>query len=114
MRHGHSAPLLFLWQFPHFMAIAWMYREDYARAGYLVLPRGESRGSFVICLTLLPLVVLIPVLLTPVLLGHTGRAYQVGAFLLGSIFLSSAHNWLFENRIQTPAACSWRRLFTCH
>jgi heme o synthase len=79
--------LLFLWQFPHFMAIAWMYREDYARAGYLVLPRGESRGCFVICLTLLPLVVLIPVLLTPVLLGHAGRAYQVGAFLLGSIFL---------------------------
>jgi heme o synthase len=79
--------LLFLWQFPHFMAIAWMYREDYARAGYLVLPRGESRGSFVICLTLLPLVVLIPVLLTPVLLGHAGRAYHVGAFLLGSIFL---------------------------
>ena len=79
--------LLFLWQFPHFMAIAWMYREDYARAGYLVLPRGESRGSFVSCLTLLPLVVLIPVLLTPVLLGHTGRAYQVGAFLLGTIFL---------------------------
>src|SRR6202166_2331070 len=79
--------LLFLWQCPHFMAIAWMYREDYARAGYLVLPRGESRGSFVICLTLLPLVVLIPVLLTPVLLGHTGRAYQVGAFLLGTVFL---------------------------
>src|SRR5580692_3654034 len=40
--------LLFLWQFPHFMAIAWMYREDYVRAGYLVLPRGESRGSVVI------------------------------------------------------------------
>jgi protoheme IX farnesyltransferase len=79
--------LLFLWQFPHFMAIAWMYRDDYARAGYLVLPRGESRGSFVICLTLLPLVVLIPVLLTPGLLGHAGRGYQIGASLLGSGFL---------------------------
>jgi heme o synthase len=79
--------VLFLWQFPHFMAIAWMYREDYARAGYLVLPRGESRGSFVICLTLLPLVVLTPVLLTPSLLGHAGRAYEAGAFLLGSGFL---------------------------
>ena len=69
------------------MAIAWMYREDYARAGYLVLPRGESRGSFVICLPLLPLVVLTPVLLTPSLLGHAGRAYEAGAFLLGSGFL---------------------------
>ena len=35
--------ILFLWQFPHFMAIAWMYREDYARAGYLTLPRGQQR-----------------------------------------------------------------------
>jgi protoheme IX farnesyltransferase len=38
--------MLFLWQFPHFMAIAWMYREDYDRAGYLVLPRGEGGESF--------------------------------------------------------------------
>jgi len=38
--------VLFLWQFPHFMAIAWMYREDYARAGYLVLPPGEQSGRF--------------------------------------------------------------------
>src|SRR6202007_3016482 len=35
--------ILFLWQFPHFMAIAWMYREDYDRAGYLVLPQGKTR-----------------------------------------------------------------------
>src|SRR4029077_13776368 len=35
--------ILFLWQFPHFMAIAWMYREDYDRAGYLVLPKGNAR-----------------------------------------------------------------------
>ena len=38
--------LVFLWQFPHFMAIAWMYREDYARAGYLVLPAGKQRIIF--------------------------------------------------------------------
>jgi hypothetical protein len=35
--------IVFLWQFPHFMAIAWMYREDYTRAGYLVLPLGKRR-----------------------------------------------------------------------
>ena len=40
--------MVFLWQFPHFMAIAWMYREDYSRAGYLVLPEGEQRHRFVI------------------------------------------------------------------
>jgi len=39
--------ILFLWQFPHFMAIAWMYREDYDRAGYLVLPKGKARVPFV-------------------------------------------------------------------
>jgi protoheme IX farnesyltransferase len=43
--------LLFLWQFPHFMAIAWMYRDDYSRAGYLVLPIGESKAGFMNWLT---------------------------------------------------------------
>jgi heme o synthase len=36
--------IVFLWQFPHFMAIAWMYRDDYVRAGYVVLPQGEHQG----------------------------------------------------------------------
>src|SRR3989454_2463147 len=53
--------MLFLWQFPHFMAIAWMYREDYARAGYLVLPTGQARVSFVTLQTTLPLLALLPV-----------------------------------------------------
>src|SRR5439155_24703566 len=53
--------LLFLWQFPHFMAIAWMYREDYDRAGYLVLPYGRARGSFVALQTILPLLALFPI-----------------------------------------------------
>src|ERR1700681_3131068 len=47
--------IVFLWQFPHFMAIAWMYREDYSRAGYLVLPKGNARIPFVTLETLLPL-----------------------------------------------------------
>jgi len=52
--------MLFLWQFPHFMAIAWMYREDYDRAGYLVLPHeSRARISLVNLQTLLPLVALV-------------------------------------------------------
>src|SRR3984957_5844177 len=47
--------MVFLWQFPHFMAIAWMYREDYDRAGYLVLPKGNARIPFMTLETLLPL-----------------------------------------------------------
>src|SRR5258707_11529232 len=51
--------ILFLWQFPHFMAIAWMYREDYDRAGYLVLPKGNARIPFLTLETLLPLLALV-------------------------------------------------------
>jgi protoheme IX farnesyltransferase len=57
--------MLFLWQFPHFMAIAWMYREDYNRAGYCVLPHGEARDSIVSLQTILPLLALVPVSLLP-------------------------------------------------
>src|SRR6202035_5399187 len=57
--------MVFLWQFPHLMAIAWMYREDYARAGYLVLPPGEQSGRFMSWQALVPSLALIPVLLTP-------------------------------------------------
>jgi heme o synthase len=84
--------VLFLWQFPHFMAIAWMYREDYARAGYLVLPRDErARERLVNWQTLLPLVVLVVVSLLPALLlamtGKSGVAYSIGAVLLCAAFL---------------------------
>lgn len=74
---------LFLWQFPHFMAIAWMYREDYDRAGYQVLPRGETRRSFVAFQTVIPAFLLLPVSLTPALLGDEGRVYFLGVALLG-------------------------------
>lgn len=82
--------MLFLWQFPHFMAIAWMYREDYARAGYLVLPLGERRDRFVAWQSVLPAIVLVPVSLTPTLLGHAGFVYVIGALLLSSGFLYCA------------------------
>jgi heme o synthase len=78
--------MLFLWQFPHFMAIAWMYREDYARAGYLVLPFGERRGPVMAWQCLVPLLVLIPLSLAPMFLGHAGLIYLAGALLLSSSF----------------------------
>src|SRR6266550_3170091 len=74
--------VLFLWQFPHFMAIAWMYREDYDRAGYLVLPYGRARGSFVALQTILPLVALVPLSLLPALAGQPSIFYFTGALLL--------------------------------
>ena len=78
--------IVFLWQFPHFMAIAWMYREDYNRAGYLVLPYGERRGPFMAWQSLVAPLALIPLSLTPTFLGHAGSIYLIGALLLGSGF----------------------------
>jgi protoheme IX farnesyltransferase len=79
--------MLFLWQFPHFMAIAWMYREDYDRAGYQVLPQGQKRQRFVALQSLMPAMLLVPISLIPALLGDEGRIYFVGAALLGLTFL---------------------------
>jgi protoheme IX farnesyltransferase len=79
--------MLFLWQFPHFMAIAWMYREDYARARYLVLPAGELRDRFVVWQTLAPSLALIGVSMIPTINGESGLLYCFGAFILGSVFL---------------------------
>jgi protoheme IX farnesyltransferase len=78
--------ILFLWQFPHFMAIAWMYREDYDRAGYLVLPKGNSRVSFVILQTLLPLIALVAVSIMQPPARHAAIFHWAVA-LLGAGFL---------------------------
>ena len=76
--------IVFLWQFPHFMAIAWMYREDYDRAGYRVLPDGAARARLVSLQSLLPLLALVPASLVPASTG--GLPYRVGAVLLGLAF----------------------------
>jgi protoheme IX farnesyltransferase len=79
--------VVFLWQFPHFMSIAWMYRDDYARAGYLVLPGDRTRQRFAIVQTLLPLAALLPVSLLPVRAGAPSSLYSAGAIVLGVGFL---------------------------
>jgi heme o synthase len=78
--------ILFLWQFPHFMAIAWMYREDYDRAGYLVLPKGKARVPSVAVETILPLLALIAISILQFPIRHTPIFYCGGA-LLGLGFL---------------------------
>ncbi len=79
--------VVFLWQFPHFMAIAWMYREDYARAGYLVLPFGAERERFVAWQTLPPALALVPLTLIPSLLGQAAVIDLAGGLALSSAFL---------------------------
>ena len=79
--------ILFLWQFPHFMAIAWMYREDYDRAGYLVLPKGNARVPFVTLETLLPLLVLVAISLVQCPTWHPATFYCAEALLsLGFLY----------------------------
>ena len=88
--------ILFLWQFPHFMAIAWMYREDYSRAGYLILPVGGNRDRIVILQSFFVSMVLIPISLIPTLTGSAGFIYCLGALALGSIFLMSSARFAFQ------------------
>jgi protoheme IX farnesyltransferase len=68
------------------MAIAWMYREDYTRAGYLALPSGEQRDRFVVWQSLAVSLALIPLGLIPRIVGESGLVYSVGALILGLIF----------------------------
>src|SRR5690606_33325681 len=79
--------LLFLWQFPHFFAIAWMYREDYKRAGILVLPVVEDRGAIAARQIVLFAVMMVPVSFAPCFLGISGTICRIGAALLGVWFL---------------------------
>ena len=81
--------ILFLWQFPHFYSIAWMYRDDYARAGIRMLPVVEPDGRSTARQIVLYGLALIPVSLAPAFLGMSGRIYLAGALLLGLWFLYS-------------------------
>lgn len=81
--------ILFLWQFPHFLAIAWMYREDYARAGLKMLPQGDAEGSAAMRQIMAGALLLLPVSLLPAWLGQAGTVYLAGALLLGLMYIHS-------------------------
>ena len=91
--------ILFLWQFPHFYAIAWMYREDYARAGIRMLPVVEPDGRSTARQIVLYGMALIPVSLIPGMLGMSGRVYLAGALLLGLWFLYSGVRVALERTV---------------
>jgi protoheme IX farnesyltransferase len=80
--------ILFVWQFPHFMAIAWLYRDDYARAGIRMLPVVQPDGWSTVAEALFFAVVMIPVSLTPWLLGMAGNLYALLAAGLGLVYLA--------------------------
>jgi heme o synthase len=98
--------MLFLWQFPHFMAIAWMYREDYDRAGYLILPKGKVRVPFVILETLLPLLALVAISIMQSPTRHAATFYWAAA-VLGTGFTYFGWEFVFER-----SGVAARRLLT--
>jgi protoheme IX farnesyltransferase len=92
--------ILFLWQFPHFYAIAWMYREDYERAGIRMLPVVEPDGESTARRMLICSLVLIPTSLLPKFLAMTGNLYLVGAIAVGLLFLYASAQVVFDRTRQ--------------
>jgi protoheme IX farnesyltransferase len=80
--------ILFVWQFPHFMAIAWLYRHDYARAGIRMLPVVQPDGWSTVIQALFYAVLMIPVSLAPWWLGMAGPAYAIMAAALSLFYLA--------------------------
>jgi protoheme IX farnesyltransferase len=82
--------ILFLWQFPHFLAIAWLYRDDYARGGHRMLPVVDPAGLLTARQASVYALALIPASLIPATIGLAGPAYFVGALALGLFYLLQA------------------------
>jgi len=82
--------ILFLWQFPQFMAIAWMYRADYARAGYQVLTARSEKAWFMRWQNVLPAFILVPITVAPTVLRRANPVFAAGTFLLSLGFLCFA------------------------
>jgi protoheme IX farnesyltransferase len=79
--------ILFVWQFPHFFSIAWLYREDYARGGVKMLPVVEEDGRSTARRIIAYSIALIPISLLPSFMGMAGKIYLVGAAVLGFAML---------------------------
>lgn len=98
--------LLFLWQLPHFLALAWLYREDYGRAGLVMLSVGDGDGRLTFRHATLYAAALLAVAGAPTLLGLTG-----GWYFFGAVGLSGWLLWASIRAAQEPSAVRARRLF---
>jgi protoheme IX farnesyltransferase len=95
--------ILFVWQFPHFFSIAWLYREDYAQGGIRMLPVVEEDGRSTARRILVYSLILIPLSTLPSLFGMAGKIYLVGAVILGiALFYFGARLALLKLPINNP------------
>jgi protoheme IX farnesyltransferase len=98
--------ILFVWQFPHFMAIAWLYREDYGRAGIRMLPVVQPDGWSTVVEALIYAILMIPVSLLPWYFDISGRIYAVAALILGLGYL--AYTIRFAKILKAPTFAASR------
>ncbi|MBI4051736.1 MAG: protoheme IX farnesyltransferase, partial [Elusimicrobia bacterium] len=98
--------ILFLWQFPHLLALGWMYREDYQSAGIHMLPPHDENGTRTSKQALILSLALVVASLLPIPLGMTKNFYTYGAFILSSLFLLAAFRFYFS-----PSKDSAKTLF---
>jgi protoheme IX farnesyltransferase len=96
--------ILFLWQLPHTLAIARLYRDDYARAGVRVLPVVDENGSSTERQVVSGTVGLLAVSLLPTLIGLAGGVYFTGAFVLGLVFIAAG---AMQAHRPSPASARW-------
>ena len=99
--------ILFLWQLPHFLALAWLYRDDYRAGGLRMLSLDDDRGTDTGRMASLYAVALVPISLVPTLLGVTGAWYFFGALALGVVYVAAGTGLLAG---ATPAR-AWRLFF---
>lgn len=98
--------ILFFWQMPHFLSLAWMYRKDYARAGYKMITVSDDRGTRTGSHIVLHTIILLPVSIATSFVGMTGLMYGLGAFLLGIGFLIFSFLFLKFTLHSGPAAAA--------
>ncbi|MGA2356182.1 MAG: heme o synthase [Terriglobales bacterium] len=96
--------IMFVWQFPHFLSIAWLYREDYAQGNIRMLPVVDSDGKSTVWRILAYSAALIPVSLLPVAIGMSGRIYFVGAILMGAALFRVSMGMAYPQLPATAAA----------
>ncbi len=98
--------IMFVWQFPHFLSIAWLYREDYAQGNIRMLPVVDSDGKSTVWRILAYSGALIPVSVLPVAMGMAGRVYLVGAILMGAALFRASMGMASSPQLPATAAAS--------
>ncbi|MBI3860825.1 MAG: protoheme IX farnesyltransferase [Planctomycetia bacterium] len=102
--------ILFLWQFPHFLAIAWIYRDEYSRAGLKMLPAGGAARYLTGILAVGYALALIPLSLIPASAGLAGNQYLVVAFVLSMAYLGASLRFALHESYRTARALLWTSL----